>query len=738
MGPCLNMRIWLYFTCFLMLAHPLQAKFKGELAVSDKDLPNQPMPPQPGSIPPPSQDPTPEQKPDSRDAALPRKNKNLNQIQELQQMGQDQIDNDPNQKNRAGHGTSLNKLSEDQEEQELEKEAPDVYEEDTSEDLNKDSEPSAADLAPDDLNKEEEPSNYKDRDQPYESEKAQPTLKTHKKPPAQQKITPPPQLAVEPSGVILKETKGLVLFGSPQDYEKIDASKLKGLHIVDVRIPGDRKEFERRLNEIYLGKPLTVSMIETVISEIEDYYRENNRPLVKVIIPKQSIEGGVLCLIVAEASVGKIQSTGNKWLKDSRLREYVELQPGDPIDERTVRSSLDFINRNPFRTAEVMYKEGDKYQTTDLEFMVYEKRPFRVFLGTDNMGLSSIGRTRVFGGFNYGNFLGLDQILSYQFTASADFSSYLSNTASWIIPLPWKNVLEFFGGYSTVHADMPLPFSKSHGFSLQASTRYTIPFKVFAKEIAQEINFGADFKRMNNTLEFVEDFPVVGQYVNLSQLALSYKIALNYGFSKTTIELDGFWSPGQIFGDQSKERYNSLRYGATPKYVYGRGQIKEQLFFQKTGEFTMRAAGQLSSATLIPSEEFGLGGLETVRGYEERTINGDNALLLSLEVKTPAIRGIFTPHKARNGMVIEDKWQLVFFSDYGTALTKSTNVNYTSSNTTVVEPKRLYIAGAGPGLRYQIADYLYARADLGFKLKKDPALYGGGWAMVHFMVIANF
>jgi hemolysin activation/secretion protein len=304
--------------------------------------------------------------------------------------------------------------------------------------------------------------------------------------------------------------------------------------------------------------------------------------------------------------------------------------------------------------------------------------------------------------------------------------------------LPWKNVLEFFGGYSTVHADMPLPFSKSHGFSLQASTRYTIPFKVFVKEIAQELKFGFDFKRMNNTLEFVEDFPVVGQYVNLSQLALSYKIALNYGFSRTTIELDGFWSPGQIFADQSKERYNSLRYGATPKYVYGRGQIKEQLFFQKTGEFTMRAAGQLSSATLIPSEEFGLGGLETVRGYEERTINGDNALLLSLEVKTPAIRGIFTPHKARNGMVIEDKWQVVLFSDYGTALTKSTNVNYTSSNSTVVEPKRLYIAGAGPGLRYQIADYLYARADLGFKLKKDPALYGGGWAMVHFMVIANF
>ena len=687
------MRPLLYLTCFLIALSPLQAGFRREVAVSDKDLPKQPAPPLINEMPP-QEEQTPEPEPaPKQDGASSEIPQDLNKINE----GSSSDD---------GYPIDLNKVKENADDHWYDK--------------------------------------PKDYNQPSSEKPKQPALKSKK----QKLVEPPPKeapkaatvetQAVYPKGIILKETKGLVLFGSVQDYNRVDATKLRGLHIVDLKIPGNLIDFENRLNQIYLNKPLTVEVIEKLIAEIEAHYRETYRPIVKVIITKQSIEGSVLCLIVAESSVGKIESTGNTWLSSERLQEYVYLQPGEPIDERQIKASVDFINRNPFRSAEVLYKEGEKYQTTDLEFFIHAKRPLRVFLGTDNMGLSSIGRTRVFGGFNYGNFLGLDQILSYQFTSSVDFHSYVSNTASWIIPLPWKNVLEFFGGYSTVHADMPLPFSKSHGFSLQASTRYTIPLKVFVKEIAHEVGFGIDFKRMNNTLEFVEDFPVVGQYVNLSQIALNYKIILNYDFSRTTIQAEGFWSPGQIFGDQSKERYNSLRFGANPKYVYGKAEIKEQLFFKETGEFMMRAAGQLSSATLLPSEEFGLGGLETVRGYEERTINGDNALFLSLEVKTPAMRGIFTPHTSRSGIVVEDKWQVVFFSDYGTALTKAANVNYTSSNTAVVEPKRLYIAGAGPGLRYHIADYLYARADLGFKLKKDPQLYGGGWAMVHFMVIANF
>lgn len=705
-------------SCFFLALFfaPLQAKaaaksHKKEVAVSDKDLPSQPTPPTKAPIP------------------LPQKNG-----------GEEEGENNPTEEAPEEAGSDLNKLPYPRQKTGIEGDLNDYEEEETGDEA-----------YPADLNKIDESPKDGSYDEPEEAPSSAPKSPTLKKRKNQNAPSPsPPPSAAQsysiseevqgryPVGVILHKTKGLVLFGSSAEYDKINVSAISGLHLVDLTLPGSSVEFENRLNPIYLNKPLTREVIEKIIEEIEAFYREYYHPLVKVIIPKQSIEGGVLCLIVLESKLGKVSLQGNTWSSETFLREYLALEPNEPIDERPLRQSIDFMNRNPFRHVEAVYKEGQKYGTTDLDLMVYEKRPFRVFLGVDNMGLSAIGRTRVFGGFNYGNFLGLDQLLSYQFTASVDFTSYLSNTASWIIPLPWSNILEFYGGYSTVHSSMPVPFKKSHGFAMQASTRYTIPMKVFVRELTHEVRFGLDFKRMNNTLEFVEDFPVVGQYVNLSQLAMSYKAVLAYDVSKTTIEAEGYYSPGQIFGDQSKERYNSLRYGATPKYVYGRGEFKEEIFFQKTGEVMFRAAGQISSATLLPSEEFGLGGLETVRGYEERTLNGDIAALLSLEVKTPAMRGIISPHTARNGMVIEDKWQLVLFCDYGTALAKGPNISYTSNGTALVEPKRFYIAGAGPGVRYHIADYLYARADLGFKLKKEPALYGGGWAMVHFMVIANF
>src|SRR5262249_49759746 len=50
---------------------------------------------------------------------------------------------------------------------------------------------------------------------------------------------------------------------------------------------------------------------------------------------------------------------------------------------------------------------------------------------------------------------------------------------------------------------------------------------------------------------------------------------------------------------------------------------------------TFRADGQWSSEPLISNEQFGAGGVRSVRGYHEGEVFGDNGWHISLEQKTP-------------------------------------------------------------------------------------------------------
>ena len=125
----------------------------------------------------------------------------------------------------------------------------------------------------------------------------------------------------------------------------------------------------------------------------------------------------------------------------------------------------------------------------------------------------------------------------------------------------------------------------------------------------------------------------------------------------------------------------------------------------------------------------GIGGLQTVRGYEERTVNGDNGFYGRAEVVLPGI-SIIQPRKTRSGNWITDNLALCGFFDVGRISAKFFEEASAGS-----QPKAATIMGAGPGLRYTLGSYVIASYDLGFKLKEN---YPGGRIMSHFLLTASY
>jgi hemolysin activation/secretion protein len=110
----------------------------------------------------------------------------------------------------------------------------------------------------------------------------------------------------------------------------------------------------------------------------------------------------------------------------------------------------------------------------------------------------------------------------------------------------------------------------------------------------------------------------------------------------------------------------------------------------------LRSDIQLSTSDLVPLERFSLGGLESVRGYRQDALLGDNGLFLSGEVRIPFYRW----HSGESNLSV------IPFVDFGTTWSNSDNFNQEEDT----------VVSTGLGLQLSLEDTLRARLDYGIPL----------------------
>ncbi len=481
------------------------------------------------------------------------------------------------------------------------------------------------------------------------------------------------------------------------------------------------KALSKMLGGKFARQPLNEDFLQRLRTEIALYYESEHHPFVEVIIPHQDISSGVVQVRIKESSIGLVEVQGGKHTSPKLLKDYLDVSKGEILDEQQLRKNVAFMNRNPFRRVDLIYAPGQEELTTDLTLEVEDRRPVRFYVGADNTGVETTERTRLSAGFNYAKVFNLDHFFTYQYTTAPNLHNFQAHTIQYLMFLPWRNVFNLYGGYSSLHAHLPFPNSKNHGQSVQASGRYTIPFDPLQK-FYHEMTIGFDFKRMNNNAQYSEVYANFSNNVNLSEFVLAY--AGNYTNStiRCRLDVDGqlFFSPGAILSDETNTLYNGLRPGAKNHWLYGKAMVKYFQTLPHSWSLLFCARGQLSSQNLLPSEQLGLGGYETVRGYDENQLNYDSGAILNVEWYTPSF-SIF-------GKKRRDAFQFLAFVDYGYGRNRHPIPN---------EKKSDYLLGAGPGIRYTWNPWLSARIDVGFKLH-DESIFTGGNPMWHAALNMNF
>lgn len=525
--------------------------------------------------------------------------------------------------------------------------------------------------------------------------------------------------------------QGLVLVSTPEETNLAGSQNVRGVLSYHLNLPTPLQQFIDALKP-FIGQPLTSETLSAIKSEIISYYQTRNRPLILVTIPEQDISNGTVQFVIQESKLGKIEVKGNKWFSSQSIEKEIELEKDEMIAPELLEQDLYWLNRNPFRQIDAIYTPGEKPGTTDIELLVRDRFPLRTYAGIDNAGNDVTGNNRLFIGLDWGKVFWTDQRLSYQFATSVDFTRFRAHTLFYEAPLPWRHLLNIYGGYSHVDADFCVPNIKgtrfhTKGFSLQASFRYDIPLKPHI-DFLQSVSFGFDFKRTNNNLD-LGGRPIISQdNINLTQFMLGYNLGYEVNPVTLSFEVEGFWSPGKWVSDQTNADYQSLRPFSKNHYVYARSAFA--LIWDFTNKWSLNTAlrWQLASINLLPSEEYGVGGYDTVRGYKERLVNGDNVFILNLELHTPAVSIL---NALAGWKKFNDEFKLLVFFDYGFQQVKKPVPQQNKTN-------NLY--SVGPGVRYQIAPYLTFRTDWGFQLHRlnDPSIDEGPSQRLSFSLVIGY
>lgn len=519
--------------------------------------------------------------------------------------------------------------------------------------------------------------------------------------------------------LLMEKLKGIRLVGTITSVQPSASLKIEGVQIVDLCFPGSYKQIQRML-KCFLDKPLTKKDLVAIKRAIILYYQRYNRPIVDVYVPQQNISNGGVQIVVFESKLANVTVEGNCHFCDNAYLSQIRNRKNCPINTETLVEDLDWLNQNPFRQADAIFVPSIEEGFTDIQIHTTERSPVRFYTGVENSGLDLTGHNRWLFGINYGNFLGYGHLFSYQFMMGTHYNEFYAHSFSYIVPLNWRHTLTLFGGYSEIEAILPTEnrnaianndlenesLMKTHGLSAQGSFRYSMPLcRVY--NILQNTIIGFDYKRTDTSLTIGGD-PFVGEKVNLTQFMLGYNQGYECGFYKQGLTFELFFSPFQWLPDQSNTRFNSLRQGAKNTYIYGRAVWNPVFSLPWCMTLAPTFRWQLSSTNLLASEQMGLGGYNSVRGYEERSINIDNGVIVNIDLSFRPIPIFSFFRKAR---CMNEGLVLVAFFDLGYG-----------KNHLVYEGEKedFLLYSVGPAFRYHLGDNVSIRADWGYQLKKFP------------------
>ena len=526
--------------------------------------------------------------------------------------------------------------------------------------------------------------------------------------------------------VLIKELKGIIVVDHKDKIVKEPADVAGILVDPSSDLTLARGYGVQSIMQRYIGQEISIRKLNEMSRDIVIFYGNCGQPVVDVSIPPQDVTRGVIQVIITEARIGKIVVKGGCYFDPGILACNTWLRSGTRIYESCLRRELTYFNQNPFYSVGLDLEEGDSPGTTDVVFSIKDQYPWRHYISYEDTGTRLTHLERLSYGFNWGNALKKGDMMSYQFTSGPNWDDWSTDrlavhSASYSARTYCRDELLIYGSYADIEVPgrrLGVPGTAFNGESWQVSGRYTRDTGCGCGWDSNRWSVGLDVKSTNNLFDFgiatlnnntYEVFQFMAGWVGRRQR----------GCWNQALGLDGFFSPGYLMERNTDAAFQNFRANADSTYAYMRMFTEHMYTGYNYGYWVIRGSGQLASGRLVPTEQLGFGGFNTIRGYDQRVLNGDNGFIGNLELRSKTIYGCCRGQQTA--------LTLLSFIDAGYLANWGNNPNLNNNEV---------VASTGLGLRYIINPSLTVRADYGLPFNSLQSLPGASYdGRVHLGVV---
>lgn len=467
------------------------------------------------------------------------------------------------------------------------------------------------------------------------------------------------------------EVKPRAIERAPKGAEKIT------FVLQDLELTGVTAYTPEQLRPLYadqIGKTISLADLYDIAGRITQKFRNDGYVLTQVVVPPQSISktGGTAKLRVVEGYIDNVTvklEDGARPEKNSAMalvQNYARrMANGRALNIGDLERNLLLINDLPGVSARgVLAPSATHPGAADLTVLM-KRDWYEALVGLDNYGTRFLGPVQLSGAAAFNSVFGHNERLSLQAVVAPPVGrgpdlAYLA--LGYSQPLT-ESGLRFdlnANHTETKPAYRLRPFNvHGHADFIAADLFYPV-IRSRATNLYTTGTFDMRDVRTTNNLESprIDHIRALRGDVRLEHLDTIFGAGMNIADFQLSQGID-------IFGASDTDNPNKSRADGHPTFTKATLEAQRLQRLADHWNLLIGAHGQLSSAPLLTSEQFGVGGMSFGRGYDPSEILGDSGYAAKAELQWN-VPGTYS--------ITHDN-QLFTFYDIGQVWTRATTAN---------------------------------------------------------------
>jgi hemolysin activation/secretion protein len=444
----------------------------------------------------------------------------------------------------------------------------------------------------------------------------------------------------------------------------------------------------------FTDKKFSLALIQQAANAVTQLYQKKGYLTTGAFVAaKEKItKDGIVTIEVVEGGVEEIRVTGTRRLNPNYIRSRIKLAAGKPLNYNNILEALELLKLDPLiQDIKVTWSTATASGDSLLNVEVKEAKTFSSRILLDNARSPSVGSFRRQLQVTEANLLGIGDRLSVSYTNTTGSDS---GELGYTLPLnPRNGTLNF--NFAIAHNTVTEP--PFDVVDIEADSRvYELSYRqAIVQKRTRELAVGAALTRRESQASVLDGkvpFPARGadEDGNTRLMALRLFQDATWRSSNEILFLRSQLSIGlNIFDSTINDS------APDSEFFAWLGQAQWVKLLAPETVLVLRGDLQFSDRSLLSSEQLGIGGVASVRGYRQDLLLADNGFLASAEVRIPVAR--FSE---------KSTLQVAPFIDFGTGWNSSNNPN-SDPNT---------LASVGLGLRFLEENRFSARLDWGIPL----------------------